>query len=309
MSTLQILSSGLLALLLILFIDVEIIAAESEASKAELVEPPSLRNDRILAEQLGDSQAKWLTAGKTEFLGIFNADTSGKTVGSLLILPTPGRSAKSLGILTQLIDELSSKGWNTLGISLPIFDFSAPSPSFPEAQTTTEALGEESDNAPTESPQVIPDAKKWYADQETKNMAKLLERILAAEDELLAKGDKYVLLAQGATAELVLELISSRVIKPAGLITLNLQHPIKPRTSLIVKNLSAIKIPVLDVSNLSNKGPAHNRKLKLNSDNYKQLVIPGSGIDFRGSELLVIKRIRGWLKNTLLNLESSVDRL
>ena len=300
----KIILSGLLALSLILFIDVEIIAAENETSEdtntekveTKPVEPPSLRNDRILAEQLGDSQAKWLTAGNTEFLGIFNPDTSGKPIGSLLILPTPGRSAKALGILTQLIDELSSKGWHTLGISLPIFDFSAPSPSFPKAKTTTEASEEQT---PIESLPVLPDAKKWYADQETKNMAKLLERVMAAETELLAKGGKYVILAQGATAELVLELISSQVIKPAGLITLNLQHPIKQRASLIVTNLAAIKIPILDISNLSNKGPAQNRKLKLNADNYDQLDIPGSGIDFRGSELLVIKRIRGWLKNTL----------
>ncbi len=300
----KIILSGLLALSLILFIDVAIIAVENEVSEnastekveTKQVEPPGLRNDRLLAKQLGDSQAKWLTVGNLEFLGIFNADTSGKPVGSLLILPTQGVSAKSLGILTQLIDELSSKGWHTLGISLPAFDFSAPSPSFPKVKITAEVLEEQ---APIESQPVLPDATKWYADQETKNMAKLLERVLAAEAELLAKGGKYVLLAQGATAELVLELISSQVIKPAGLITLNLQHPIKQRASLIVKNLAAIKIPILDIANLSNKEAAQKRKLKLNAANYEQLDIPGSGINFRGSELLVIKRIRGWLKNTL----------
>jgi len=280
----KIVISGMLAIWLILITNVTITAAENEYSedastettKVKPVEPPSLRNDRILAEQLGDSQAKWLTAGDTEFLGIFNPDTSGMPIGSLLILPTPGQSAKSPGILTQLIDELSSKGWHTLGISLPAFDFSAPSP--------------------VESQPVLPESNKWYADQETKNMAKLLERIMAAEGELLAKGGKYVILAQGATAELVLELISSQVIKPSALITLNLQHPIKQRVSLIKKNLAAVKIPILDIYNLSNKNIAKNRKL--NVDYYHQIAIPGSGIDFRGSELLVIKRIRGWLKKT-----------
>ncbi len=61
-----------------LFPGTQLFAAE-ETSEEDTVkpvkplEPLGLRQDRLLASQLLDGEAKWLKAGKTEFLGIFNA--------------------------------------------------------------------------------------------------------------------------------------------------------------------------------------------------------------------------------------------
>ncbi len=207
--------------------DMRIFAAEEdistespvvESSKpAKPVEPAGLKQDRILASQLVDSEARWLKAGKTEFLGIYNADSSGNNRGSLLILAAPGHSAITPGILPKLAADLSTKGWHTLGISLPEFDFSGPAPPYLKQQSleknTDDSVKPDSVEA-SETPKInniaseLPEARKWYADQETTNMSKLLERILAAEAELFSIGDEYKVLAQGVTAELLLELIN-----------------------------------------------------------------------------------------------------
>jgi len=311
-----------------LFAETSILAAE-ESEKAENtekqpikepepVEPAALRNDRALAEELDDGVAKWLKAGKNEFLGIYNADSSGSTLGSVLILPEVNTSPLTPGVLPKLVKELSSKGWHSLAITLPELNFSGPSPTFPTADdaaqpekikteetktedTKTEPATEEPETAVAKTTITLPDAKKWFAEQETKNMEKLLKRLLAAEAELVVNGGKYVLIAQGTSAELVLELISSQVIKPSGFISLNIQHPESGRASTIAKNLAAIKLPILDIYNLSESSAAEKRKSSNKSVEYRQLYIVANDSQFRGSEQLLIKRVRGWLKNNYSN--------
>ncbi len=284
--------------------------AEKETVVEEPLEPATLRNDRILASQLAagqmeGSEAKWMKAGGTEFLGIFTKDSSGKTAGSLLILPAPGFTPFSPGILPLLATEPATRGWHTLGISLPEFDFSPPAPMFPKANvadigddSTAEDNKEEAPASPEVDKQqnVLPEADKYYAKQATTNMENLLGRLVAAEAELLAKNGQYVMLAQGASAEMVLELISNKVIKPAGLITLNIDHPVAQRARKIPSNLAAVKIPVLDVYNMANKQKADKRKLKQSSSGYRQLFIPGNEVNFRGSEALSLRSVKGWLE-------------
>ncbi len=302
-----------LAGVIILLSGAQLIAAEEDtageeevvkpAKPVQPVEPAGLRKDRLMAGQLVDGEAKWLKAGKTEFLGIYNADSSGSTVGSLLILPAPGHSPVTPGILSLISSELATKGWDTLAISLPEPDFSEPAPARPEPQTSgktkNEDAAEPEDKAEVTKTEVfvpvIPDAEKWYADQATSNMEKLLHRLLAAEAELRTKGGQYVLVAQGATAEQVLELISSNAIKPVGLISLNIEHPVRQRSVKIPVNLSAVKIPVLDIYRQVNTA-VRKRKEKQHDGNYRQLFIPANDINFRGSEQILLKRIRGWLK-------------
>ncbi len=284
--------------------------AEKETVVEEPLEPDTLRNDRILASQLAagqmeGSEAKWMKAGGTEFLGIFTTDSSGKAAGSLLILPEPGFTPISPGVLPLLATEPATRGWNTLGISLPDFDFSPPTPIYPEAtvadignESTAEDSKEETPAVPEVDKQqtLLPEADKWYAKQATSNMESLLGRLIAVEAELLTKNGQYVLLAQGASAEMVLELISNKVIKPAGLIILNIDHPVPQRARKIPTNLAAIKIPVLDIYNMANKQKAAKRKLKQSSSSYRQLFIPGNEVNFRGSEALSLRRIKGWLE-------------
>ncbi len=276
----------------------------------EPLEPATLRNDRLLASQLAagqmeGSEAKWMKAGGSEFLGIFTKDYSSKTTGGLLILPAPGFTPISPGVLPLLATEPATWGWHTLGISLPEFDFSSPAPMYPKAdiadtgnESTAEDNKEETPAIPEVDKQqnVLPDPGKWYAKQATTNMENLLGRLIAAEAELLAKTGQYVLLAQGASAEMVLELISNRVIKPAGLIIINIDHPVPQRARKIPSNLATVIIPVLDIYNMANKQKAGKRKLQQSSDSYRQLFIPGNDVNFRGSEELTLRRVKGWLE-------------
>ena len=283
-----------------LVLGLTLVAAEEEPETKEVipevpVEPLALRNDKALAEQLEDDQVKWLMAGDNKFLGIFKANSKGKTLGSLLILPAAGNTPRISGALPKLADDLSRYGWHSLAISLPQFNFSGPKPNFPDEKTdteqTTEALTEEAVKQVTQ----LPDEKVWYEKQQTKNMEMLLERLLAAEAELLTQGGEYVIIAQGSTAELVLELISSKVIKPSGLVTLNIQHPSMQRSSKIATNLSKIKIPVLDIYNQPSDKLVLKRKRAQISSVYSQLYVPGVGINYLGSEQLLVNRVKGWL--------------
>ncbi|MFT5521501.1 MAG: hypothetical protein ACI9IA_002102 [Enterobacterales bacterium] len=276
---------------------------ETPVKQEEPVEPLELRNDRIIAKQLTEGETKWLKVGKSEFLGIFKSDNSGKALGSILILPSPNSSPNTPGALNYLSNELSESGWHTLAISLPEFDFSGPAPEHPneeigKAEEKTEqennelaAITKTDDNNST-----MPDPKTWYEQQQTKNMERLLERILVSETELQVSGGKYLILAQGATAELLLELVSSKVINPQGLITLNIEHPVAQRQSKIPNNLAKVTIPTLDVFNVLTNELAKKRKLKQKGNNYRQIYVPGNGIHYIGSEPSLYKRINGWLK-------------
>jgi len=311
---------GILASFLYIVSTVSILAAEEEPAKEEVteaekaeplppVEPAGLRNDRAIAEQIGDSEAKWLKAGETEFLGIYNPDSSGNVLGSVLIIPAPGNSPLVSGVLPKLATELASKGWNTLAITLPELNFSGPAPTFAEEKATTTAESTDTDESATEetaatekaaedNEAAMPDPEKWYADQQTKNMEKLLLRLLAAEAEILKQNPKYVLLAQGASAELALELISSNVIKASALVTLNIEHPVYQRSTNIPVNLAKIKIPVLDIYNVTDKVAAAKRKTRQKEPGYRQLYIPGTDNNYLGSEKLLLKRVRGWLSKS-----------
>lgn len=303
----------LLASLSCLFSATGIMAAEQDtqeeqnAQPEEVIplEPEHLRRDRALAEQVEDAEVKWLLEGDKQFLGIFKQDISDNTLGSVLMLPPPGDSPLTPALLPQLALTLSTAGWNSLAISLPEMDFSAPKPAFPEAASVpvkepADSGTEESSETPVSQPATaliaIPEPEKWYSEQQTLNMEKLLERMMAAEAELLASGKQYILMAQGISSELVLELISNGAIKPAGLIILDIQHPNRQRWLSIPKNLAAIDIPVLDIYKLTDTDAATKRKLLNKSPDYRQLPLPLKGDNFLGSEKLLIKQIRGWLK-------------
>jgi hypothetical protein len=276
---------------------------ETPVKQEEPVEPFELRNDRIIAKQLKEGEAKWLKAGNSEYLGIFKSDSSGEALGSILILPSPKSAPNAPGALNYLSNELSENGWNVLAISLPELNFSGPAPKHPNEGESKEEQPEVEESKQTEAVKVVDknsemlDPKIWFEQQQTKNMEKLLERILVSETELQVSGGKYVILAQGATAELLLELISNKVINPHGLITLNIHHPVAQRMSKIPSNLAKVTIPNLDIFNVSTNILAKKRKSKQKGSNYRQIYVPGKGIHYRGSEILLYKRVNGWLKN------------
>ncbi|PCJ45467.1 MAG: hypothetical protein COA74_15625 [Gammaproteobacteria bacterium] len=282
--------------------------SENQAEQEEPIVSQSLRNDRIIASQLREGEVKWLKTGDDEFLGIYKGDTSGKALGSILILPSSNAAPNAPGALSYLAEKLSTKGWHTLAISLPEFNFSGPAPEFPQEKTSSESEqisqtneAEDTENSekgvntqPTEA--ILPDSKQWYEKQQTRNMEKLLERVLVAEAELRALDGKYVILAQGTTADLLLELISSRVIKAEGLIIINIQYPVDQMSSKIANKLAAVTIPLLDIYNLPASKAASKRMSAQKSKSYRQLYVPGNGIHYRGSEPMLYKRIWGWLK-------------
>lgn len=280
------------------------VVEETQVKPEEPLESLELRNDRIIAKQLTEGETKWLKVGKSEFLGVFKSDSSGKALGSILILPSPKSAPNSPGAINYLSNELSESGWNTLAISLPEFNFSGPSPQHPNEQQSKVVEQQEPDeNKQAEAVKVedeisaMPNSKTWYEQQQTKNMEKLLERILASETELRDFGGKYLILAQGASAELLLELISSKVINPQGLIILSVQHPVLQRMSIIPSNLAKVTIPTLDIFNVSANEQAKKRKSKQKGNNYRQIYVPGNGIQYRGSEPLLYRSINGWLKS------------
>jgi len=236
-----------------------------------------LLRDKAIAAQLSFTQEnlelKWLKVGTTQFLSLFYPNTSRTSFGSLLILPSPSISPMTEGMLPTIAKYVSTRGWHALTFNTPELDFSQPS------------LALKSDA----------DISKWQQQQQTTNMELVLDRLLVAEKELLARGGRYVLLAQGVSAEVVLELISSKVIKPQGLIVLNIGHPSSKRVKQVSAKMAKISIPILDLYNNSNAELAKYRKMQMLIKNYRQVYIPGSDNNFRGSETMLSRRINGWL--------------
>jgi len=288
---------------------VSLSASEAEETEEQVptqqeepVEPFELRNDRVIALQITEGEIKWMKTGKSEFLGILKSDSSGRALGGVLILASPNSAPNSPGAINYLSNELSENGWHTLSISVPEFNFSGPAPKHPDAKLDkAEKQSESDENKQVEGAKVddkrsgMPDSKIWYKEQQTKNMEKLLQRVLVSEAELQALGGQYIIIAQGATAELLLELISSNVINPQGLITLDIQHPVDQRMSSIPAHLAKVTIPTLDVFNVPSSELAKKRKLKQKGNNYRQTYVPANGIHYKGSEHLLYKKIKGWL--------------
>ena len=252
---------------------------EAGASKAQPTVKPEpyegANPEELLAKQLDSGEVKWLNDKQGKFLGIFEPSQEASTKGSLMLLPEHGSMANAEGIIETLLTDSDRRGWHVLSISPPGMDIHP---------------------IPMDNLSLSQEAK---SEQETQNLELLLSRLLAAEAELLKGGGRYVLVAQGIMAEMCLELVISKMIKPVMLVTLDIEHPHHARNKKINQLMRQLRLPLLDVVS-EQTGIARERQQQMSGRvSYRQVFYPAKNQDFIGQEQVVAKRIHDWLKKQL----------
>ena len=262
--------------------------------------------DEALANQIPPDQVKWLASGDSEFLVRFKSEETGQPLGSLMMVSTPMQTILDPGLMTEAVDYFPTVSWHVMAVH-PVDISFADQAVVAEAEppTATEPGDESSDDSePTNDttnatvPEQVSD-KEWYEKQHKENEKLLIDRLAISERELLRNERGYVLVVSSYSASLVLTGIKEQKIKPRAVILLDINHPVKLIQQQLVSNLKDIPIPVLDIYHSGSMQLANLRKPLSKNRLYTQRFIPGVSADFKGSEMLLMRTIRGWLKKNL----------
>lgn len=260
--------------------------------------PPAWSNavelGKTLEQGLKNGQAAWLDDGQGKFFTVFNPDQSGQPKGGVIILPDADSHPDTPQVIRPLRDRLPLHGWATLAIQLPPLDRPA-----------------------------------GYLEQR----ASIDERINAAITYMRNNGfDNLVLLGHGSGAMAASQYLSSQsseFIRAFVAISLGVLHG-QAKDDSIPGQLETINLPILDIFGGNDleyvTGTARQRALaaKVSSDSatrtnqleayrhsaiakssnqksqgyisYRQIRIDGASHDFSGAEIMLARRIIGWLE-------------
>ena len=249
--------------------------------------------DQRLAESLPADQIQWLGEGESAFLARSMPDETGNALGTILIVPAPGKTIDSPGYVRRALNYFPDVSWNAVVISAGDLDFSAPEVSLPDSSVP--ASTEESE---TVEPMVA-DETEWYQQQQQANQSKLVSRITAAAGIIPDSDKGYVLVISGASASLTLDAISQQQLNPTAVVLLDINHPVLLYRNALTNDLTDINIPILDIyqpleNELAEKRSSLGRKVT-----YEQRMIPGVNPDYQGAEDILLRSIRGWLKRIM----------
>lgn len=279
-----------------------ILAAEEQpdSTTEPTPEPPvdlNAQRDQELADSLPPGQVKWIESGDGKFLALFNPDQTGNPRGSVMMVPAPGDTIQTPGVMTEAVNYFPSVAWHFMAVHAVDLSFQGPQPELPlkEPSTTTAEQNTES-VAAVEIEVVLPDEQDWYQKQFKANQQTLVSRLAAAEQELLRNDKGYVLVVTSHSGSLVLEAIKDKMLKPKGLVLIDINYPVLSVRQQLTKNLAELPIPVLDIYSVVSRQLAEQRHELNRFPGYEQRMLPVTGRDFRGSEYLLLRTIRGWLK-------------
>lgn len=273
--------------ILILIAALNLTALVAQQQTTETKSEAQMREQQI-ARQIKQGEARWLNDGNSEFLSLFCASLI-ETKGSMLWLAAPNQTVLSPGIMRTICDYYPTVGWQILSIAPAGLVFSRP-------QLEVSESVENADASADKATYVLANPKEWYESQDKANLDALVKRLVPAEREILATNSGYILVANSASASIVLEAISSQQIRPAALVLLNVSHPNDFRQNRINLQLNDLTLPVLDIYHVKGKTAAYERYRYNKGRNYTQHMVPGLYNDFRGVERQVIDSIEGWLK-------------
>jgi pimeloyl-ACP methyl ester carboxylesterase len=225
------------------------------------------------SEQIVDSllvgEAVTLEASGTSFLGIYTEAEDGGAERAAIVAHGIGAHPNWQDVVYPLRTELPAHGWATLSIQMPILANDA-------------ALA---DYAPLYD-EVGP-------------------RIDAAVKYLRDKGAKtIVLIGHSLGAGMAASYLSTGGGDIDGLVAVGLNAEIDVEKMNAAQALEKIKIPVLDLygsrdlEGVMNSADARVKAArKAGNDDYRQERIEGADHFFVGSETLLVRTVRGWLKS------------
>ncbi len=254
--------------------------------------------EKRLGEMLSASatltgEAVWLDAGAGKFLGLYTTQTARTPQGGAIILHDTGMNPDSPAVIAPLRRELPKHGWATLAVQLPL-----------PGET------KEGDSA--------------LLDQ-------IPERIKAAVAFLHTKDiTRIVLIGHGQGATLGATFLANDPQSGIGAligIGMSAEKTQEPRLQLITA-LEKIPLPILDIygsrdedssrtsterrnaavrarANTSPQQTETPAKRPASALPYRQIEIPGTDHLFTASDIILTKRITGWLKKYAATTPSS----
>lgn len=268
------------------------------ASQHKAAEPDNKTSDRLfqeqhIAEQITQGQPVWLSDGSREFL-THDCPAIGNNQGGLLWVAAPNQTVLSPGIMANMCQYFSSRGWHSLAVSPGDLDFSRPQ--IIATQSSTNVADTANSSTKEAQATVLANQKLWYEQQAKNNADQFLKRLRPAEQQLAATQSNYVLVVVSESATLALEAVNKAQLQPAAMVLLDVRHPKDPQQVGIIEQLQQLTMPILDIYHVNAKQAAAQRRRMITQTSYSQRLIPGVDNDFRGVEQQVLHRIETWLK-------------
>ncbi len=227
------------------------------------------RTTQKLAENVKATEVLWLDAGGTDFLALYNQQTSGISQGAIIILHAMGGHADWPQTISPIRTKLPEHGWSTLSIQLPLIA--------PENQI--EDYGRTLGHAVTR----IGSAVSFLRDRQFTNIVFI--------------GHSF-----GAASALIY-LEKQQIQKIVALVAIGLQNYafLKPTIDVLAL-IEKTKIPVLDIygshdfKNVIRRAPDRRLAAKKGSnERYTQLEIEGADHYFTKMEDTLFQQILAWL--------------
>jgi len=267
----------------------------------------------LLRAQYPQQDLQTLSAGDEQFSALWRLDSSGKALGSLLLLPAPGQTANWPNTVEILRTILPRYGWNTLAIDLqnPPSGEQVPPPAkdsdaeYPDAQAGVQdsAASDQSKSAasPSDTDNTMTSS---VDDSEQKNLA----RVRAALDFLRGKGQqRSVIIAFGDSAALALKTDQASL---RALILVDDKQPLLSERQADV-DLNPLKnIPLLDLIASSHEGYYTDKALlsyqqraatarDKGLQKFVQMRYNDNGVTYFNGENSLSRRIRGFLSKNV----------
>ncbi|MDJ0740217.1 MAG: DUF3530 family protein [Gammaproteobacteria bacterium] len=214
-----------------------------------------------------DGDAVRLSAGDQSFVAIHRAHTTRSAIGAVVLLHDPATHADSLEVVRPLRLGLPDAGWDTLSLQLPPADATADTSAWLDR---SDAIGARVDAA-----------LDWLAQRQQRNQ---------------------VLLALGASGPLALRYAATRADAALqGLVLIS--APSAFAATAERDALASLQRPLLDIFAERDRAAVRDGaagRLRAARDAglgaYRQRVVSGASMGFRGSEGQLLADVRAWLK-------------
>lgn len=285
----------------------------TEEPKPEPYQPKP--QDIVIGEQfeqlLPAAQLKWVGDNDARFLVRSKTDETGQALGTIVIVPGPGKTIDNAGYVRRALEYFPTVSWHVMVIPSGDLDFTGPDVKMPETSSTadsnTGANAEENtaDSAESASgdtskpePMIMP-ADQWYSDQQKNNLEMLTARVNLALSNLPEPQKGYVLVTASGSAGVLVSAVAAGQLTPNAVVLVDVEHPVIAKRDQMNQDIVNLTMPVLDLYQPLERKQAELRAPNSRKPTYKQTMIPAVNSDYVGVEDLLLRTVRGWLRKQM----------
>jgi hypothetical protein len=279
--------------------------ADSQQNNAPRLQTDPNAYQQILVERLPQDTV-WLNEANNPFLCLHKSSLKSSAKGNILLLTNPGTRIASSRRYATIRTSLADFGWNTLVVPIPALPRQAP----PQRMSNTGDNADESATSKSGKQTVQEQLDQWRQTSQT--------RISSAMDYAGKQaGNKLIIIAQGQSADLALQLVSNELASKVGALAIIDHASINATTSMVPEQIASqatelkaasskaptLSLPVLEIStapkpSVSRTRSSHQQgRPQYSFGNYTTVNLTGSRHPMLQGENTLSKRIRGWLSH------------